>query len=105
MEAARKHGLSSQQRAELWWRWKQGQTLSEIGRALDKRSGSIFSWIRAEGGIAPRVRCRSSRALTLSDREEISRGVCGGSSIRSIADRIGKAASSVSRELARNGGR
>ena len=105
MEAARKQGLSSQQRAELWKRWKEGQSLSEIGRALGTTSGSIFGWLNAEGGIAPRARSRSGCTLALRDREEISRGLCRGESIRNIAVGIGKAASTVSREIARNGGR
>jgi transposase, IS30 family len=105
MEAARRQRLSPQQRAELWRRWKEGQSQSEIGRALGRAQCTIFGLVIAQGGIAPRVRSRSSRVLTLSDREEISRGICRDDSIRCIADRIGRAASSVWREIARNGGR
>jgi IS30 family transposase len=105
MEAARRHGLTSRQRADLWRRWKQGQSLSEIGRALGKGPGSVFGWLSERGGIAPRSRSRSSRVLALPDREEISRGICHGESIRRIAARIGKAPSTVSREITRNGGR
>ncbi len=104
MEPARKHGLSPRQRAELWRRWKEGQSLSEIGRALGRPPCSVFGWLNEQGGIAPRLRCRSSRVLTLRDREEISRGICRGDSIRCIAERIGRAVSTVSREIVRNGG-
>ena len=105
MEGLRGWGLSGEERAELWRRWRGGESLSDIGRALGKRAGSVFVWVRSAGGIAPRARCRSSQALALIDREEISRGISRDDSIRSIATRIGKAASTVAREIARNGGR
>ena len=105
MEATRRHGLRAQQRAELWRRWKEGQSLSDIGRALGKGPSSVFLWVSERGGIAPRSRSRSSRVLAVQDREEISRGICQGESIRRIAARIGKAPSTVSREITRNGGR
>ena len=105
MEAARGRGLSGHQRAELWRRWKDGQSLSDIGRALDKPPASIFGWVRALGGIPPRIRCRSKHVLTMHEREEISRGICRDESVRCIAAGIRKAASTVSREIARNGGR
>ena len=104
MGEARKHGLSAQQRAELWRRWKEGQSLSDIGRALGKPPGSVFGWLNEKGGIAPPPRKRSQRVLRVQDREEISRGICRGESIRSIAGHIGRAASTVSREITRNGG-
>src|SRR5205814_8706375 len=104
MEATRRHGLRAQQRAELWRRWKEGQSLSDIGRALGKGPSSVFLWVSERGGIAPRSRSRSSRVLAVQDREEISRGICQGESIRRIAARIGKAPSTVSREITRNGG-
>jgi hypothetical protein len=73
-------GLSDGQKAELWHRWKNGQSLSDIGRALSKHAGSIHGVVSARGGIIPRQRRRSRLALTLSEREEISRGLATGRS-------------------------
>ena len=97
-------GLTTSQRAELWHRWKTGQSLSDIGRALGKAPGSVFGYLSSNGGIAPTVRCRSPRALTLSEREEISRGLSVGASLRSIAAGLTRPPSTVSREISRNGG-
>lgn len=97
-------GMSPQEKAELWKRWKQGESLSDIARALSKGGGSIFGVLRLRGGIAP-VPCKRSRlALTRADREEISRGIAAGQSIRAIAHRIKRSPSTVSREISRNGG-
>jgi hypothetical protein len=97
-------GLSSSQKKELWERWKAGESLTEIGQALQKRTGSIHWVLKATGGFAPPQRRRSSRALGQAEREEISRGLAAGDSLRAIAARLGRAASSVSREVGRNGG-
>lgn len=99
-----KHRLrfTAAERRELWMRWKSGQTLREIGEALARRPLSVFSVIRSTGGLAPRERTRSPRCLSLSEREEISRGLASGDSIRSVAERLGRAPSSVSREIRRN---
>jgi IS30 family transposase len=97
-------GLSSKEKAELWKRWKQGESLSDIARALKKGGGSIFGVLRLRGGIAPATRRRSPTALSREEREEISRGVAAGLSIRSIAEDIERAPSTVSREIKRNGG-
>ena len=89
---------------EMWDRWERGETTKEIGRVLD-RGGSTIHWqLSLYGGIRPRMRCRSSWVLTLSEREEISRGIAAQESIRSIALRLGRASSTVSREIVRNGG-
>jgi len=98
-------GLSAVQKAELWARWKNGQSLSEIGRALGKHAASIHGVVAMRGGIVPVQRRRSRLALTLAEREEISRGIAANLSVREIASTIGKAASTVSRELNRHGGR
>lgn len=90
---------------EVWRRWKAGESASEIARALHKKSGSIHMVLRATGGIAPPRRGRSRWALSLSEREEISRGLAARESIRSIALRLGRSASTISREVGRNGGR
>lgn len=97
-------GLSPREKAELWRRWKQGESLSDIARALKKGSGSIFGVLRSRGGIAPNARRRSATALSREEREEISRGLAGGLSIRAIADSIARSPSTVSREIHRNGG-
>ena len=97
-------GLSDCQKVELWRRWKQGQSLSEIGLALCRHAGSIHSVVAICGGIAPTNRRRSAVALTLQDREEISRGLASGQSIRAIAIAIVRAPSTISREVERNGG-
>jgi IS30 family transposase len=98
-------GLSASQKADLWQRWKDGQSLSEIGSALGKHAGSIHGVLSSNGGIVPSARRRSRLALTLTEREEISRGISSGESIRQIASRLGRAPSTVSREIARHGGR
>ena len=97
-------GLSAAQKADLWHRWKQGQSLSEIGRALGKHAGSIHGVVSSNGGFIPPVRRRSRWALTLAEREEISRGMATDSSIRQIAATLGRAPSTVSREIRRHGG-
>lgn len=97
-------GLSSAQKAELWQRWKSGQSLSDIGRALGKHAGSVYGVLSANGGILPATRCRSSRSLSLAEREKISRGIAVGASMRKIAAIINRSPSTVSREVSRNGG-
>lgn len=97
-------GLSDAQKAELWHRWKDGQSLSDIGRALSKHAGSIHGVVSLNGGIVPAVRRRSHLALTLAEREEISRGLAAQISIRQIAAGIGRAPSTVGREITRHGG-
>jgi IS30 family transposase len=101
----RRYGLSAEQKADIWQRWKVGESLHEIGRAFGKDHGSIQFLLAQHGGIAPAVRRRSQRTLTLAEREEISRGIASGSSIREIARGLKRAASTVSREVARHGGR
>ena len=98
-------GLSPEQKRELWSRWKAGESLSEIGRALGKQAGSIHGVVASNGGYVPAVRRRSPRVLTISEREEISRGLAEGASLRRIAGRLQRAPSSISREVARHGGR
>jgi hypothetical protein len=91
--------------AEIWDRWQKGEGLKSIGRVFGKSSGSIFSHICPTGGIRPPPRRRSRLALTLAEREEISRGLVNGRSLRVIACGMGRAPSTVSREIGRNGGR
>ena len=97
--------LSVAQRADLWSRWKAGQSLHTIGRAFGKPHNSIHCFLSHQGGIVPAVRRRAVLALTVVEREDISRGLASGSSLRDIAKRLERAASTVSREVARHGGR
>ncbi len=92
------------QKAEMWDRWQRGETLHQIARLFDRHHGSVRGILARTGGIRPRERRRSSRALTLAEREHISRGIVAGYSIRSIAATLGRAPSTVSREIQRNGG-
>lgn len=96
--------LSARERSELWGRWKDGQTLAEIGEALQRRKSTIYTVLQRAGGIAPRARCRSPHHLSAAEREEISRAVVAGLSMRSIARQLGRSTSTISREIARNGG-
>jgi len=98
-------GLSAHQKQELWSRWRMGQSISEIGRALGKQSGSIHGVLASNGGVTPYVKSRACCALTLAEREEISRGLVEGLSVREIAALLQRAPSTVSREIARNRGR
>src|ERR1700682_619281 len=105
MKQGRRFGLSAEQKLDVWRRWKAGQTLHKIGRAFGKEHSSIRCLVSRHGGIAPAVRRRALLALTLREREEISRGLASGSSIREIAKCLERAVSTVSREVARHGGR
>lgn len=93
------------QKAMMWERWKAGDTLHEIGKLFDRPHTSIHTILAATGGIRPPARHRSRLALTLGEREEISRALAAGESIHCVACRLGRAASTVSRELHRNGGK
>jgi hypothetical protein len=97
--------LSAAQRTELWSRWKAGESLHRIGRALDRPHTSIHCLLSHHGGIVPAVRRRSVHSLNVVEREDISRGIASGSSIRDIAKALERAASTVSREVARHSGR
>src|SRR5271163_3569136 len=97
--------LSPAQRTDVWSRWKAGESLHEIGRAYGKPPTCIRCLLLPRGGISPAARRRSRLALTLAEREDISRGIASGSSIREIASGLDRAASTVSREVTRYGGR
>ena len=105
MTRRKRSRLSPVQKTEIWKRWKVGQSLHEIGRAFDKPHTTIHQFLLPSGGIRPAARRRSRLALTLAEREDISRGIASGSSIREIARRMERAASTVSREVRRHGGR
>ena len=105
MQRVGRPGLTPDEKRELWRLRSDGQNLCEIGRALGKFPASIFGVLRYHGGYPPRDRSRSAHVLSLEEREEISRGLSAGRSLRAIAKDLGRAPSTVSREVDRNGGR
>ncbi len=92
-------------KALMWDRWHKGDSMHAIARLFDRGHSSVQGILSATGGIRPLQRSRSSLTLTLSEREEISRGVVAGYSNRCLAESLGRAPSTVSREINRNGGR
>jgi len=96
---------TQEQKALMWDRWQKGESLNSIARLFDRGHSSIQRILAETGGIRPPKRRRSRLALTLTEREEISRGVIADQSMRSIAASLGRAPSTVSREINRNGGR
>src|SRR5436189_4881303 len=104
MEQGFRRGFTAAEKTELWDRWQRGESLKAIGRAFGKPSSSIYFQVSPYGGIRPSPRRRSRLALTLREREEISRGIAVHRSARSIAKLLGRSASTVSREMNRNGG-
>lgn len=96
---------TDKQKSEMWDRWQCGESLSSIGRRFNRASPSIFPHPALTGGIRPRARTRSRLALSLQEREEISRGLAVDRSLRSIARGLKRAPSTISREVRRNGGR
>ena len=101
----RSWGLSVQEQDEVWARWRRGESLRLIARRMGKRGPSVRAFVLQSGGVKQPPRRRPARSLSAAEREEISRGVAAGDSCRAIASRLGRAPSTVSRELVRNGGR
>lgn len=95
---------TAEQKSEMWDRWQRGESLKFIGRIFNRGSSSIFSVLSPSGGIRPPTRKRSRLALTLSEREEISRGMASEVSMREIAIKLGRSPSTINREINRNGG-
>src|SRR6516164_609255 len=93
-------GLTVEQKIDMWRRWKAGQSIAEICEALKRNSSPIWVQLANRGGIAPSGR-RREVVLKMNEREEISRGLSAGESLRSIARGLGRAPSTVSREVAR----
>jgi len=102
---ARWKKLSAAELRDLWQLWKRGDTCSAIGAALATSRWAVYQIVARHGGIAPPLRTRSPRALHLVEREEISRGLATGASLRSIARALRRAPSTISREILRHGGR
>ena len=96
---------TQEQKNLMWDRWQAGDSMCEIARLFDRGHSSVQNILVETGGVRPRPRKRSPRSLSLSEREDISRGIVAGSSIRAIATSLGRAPSTVSREIRRNGGR
>jgi DNA-binding CsgD family transcriptional regulator len=104
MKQRRRIYYTETQKALMWERWRKGDTLHQIARLFDRYHPSIHGILAKTGGIQPAQRHRARLALTLAEREEISRAVGAGQSIRSVAARLGRAPSTISREVRRNGG-
>jgi IS30 family transposase len=100
----RRTGFSEAEMSLVWQRWRDGVRVDQIAAELERCIPTVKCLILRHGGIAPQSRRRSTRALTEAEREEISRGMAQGSSIRAIAAAIGRAPSTISREIRRNGG-
>jgi len=105
MKDLSKRGLDQKEKLKVWGLWRQGKTLSEIGLTVDRHAGSIFGVLKLKGGISPVQRKRRSLYLSREEREDISRGLASEVSIREISRRISRSASTVSREINRNGGK
>ena len=97
--------FTEKQKSEIWDRWQGGESMRSIGRLFDRNSSSIYPLLARTGGIRPPDRRRSRLALTLAEREEVSRGLGAGVSLRRIARHLKRAPSTISREVRRNGGR
>ncbi len=98
-------GFSERESSVVWKEWRAGTTLSEIARLLDRKPGTIHGFLSRHGGLSPRRTRRAHWALTSAEREDISRGLAAGDSLRAIARSIDRAPSTVSREVRKNGGR
>ena len=104
MKQRRRIYYTDTQKALMWERWRKGESLQQIAQLFDRNHSSVQRILAETGGIQPKQRHRSRLALTLAEREEISRSVIAGDSIRAIANQLGRAPSTISRELKRNGG-
>ncbi len=104
MSRRKRRWYTAAEKSEMWDRWQRGESLNAIARAFETSHSAITNNFARFGGIRPPGRQRSRLALTLSEREEISRGIVGGFSLRTIARQLGRAPSTISREISRNGG-
>jgi IS30 family transposase len=97
--------MNDHKKAIIWEEWENGVPMIQIARTINKPPATVFSYLRYHGGIRPRQRMRSCRSLSLEEREEISRGLVAGHSMRAISGSLGRSASTVCREIKRNGGK
>ena len=105
MKRRGRRAFTTTEGAELWRRYKSGESINGIGRVLGRGIGAIVGVLKRTGGIAPPVRRRSARVLSVVEHEEVSRGIAAGNSIRAVARGLGRAPSTVSQEVSRHGGR
>ena len=105
MKQKRRIYYNEAQRMLMWDRWQKGDSMHVIARLFDRGHSSVQGILSQTGGVRPAPRRRSRLTLTLAEREEISRGVVAGQSFRSVAASLGRAPSTISREIRRNGGR
>ena len=105
MQYRKRRYFTAAEIAVIWDRWEKGESLNVIARDLGRGHSAIQGLLARTGGIRPAQRTRSQRALSIAEREEISRGVVAGFSLRLIAGLLNRAPSTVSREIKRNGGR
>ncbi len=105
MRRKRGPGISASEKSEIWRRWRMGMSLAEIGRVIGRNPAQVHRLVASSGGMMPPPRRRSRLALGWAEREEISRGLAAGHSMRTIAANLTRAPSTVSREIARHGGR
>jgi len=103
--ARRKFGPFGEEKRELWRRWRDGESITDIAAALGVQKCSVHYHLLGNGGFTPPPRRRASRVLSMSEREEISRGLAAGDSLRRIACQLSRQPSTISREIARHGGR
>src|SRR5262249_58015880 len=101
----RRRRMSGAEKVEWWRRWRQGESLQPIGGALGWVTKCMHYVVAGAGGVPPRPRRRSRLSLTGAEREEISRGLANGASLRAVSRGLGRAASTVSRGVRRHGGR
>lgn len=97
--------LTEDERRDVWSRWRRGETIVEIARRVGRTTPSLHTYLKSHGGIAPHERMPRADHLRIEEREEISRGLVAGLAARAIARRLGRAPSTITREIARNGGR
>src|SRR4051794_23770802 len=94
--------MSVEEKAEVWRRTREGMSVRALSRAMGRATGSIHNYMLASGGVRPPVRCRAGNRLSLTEREEIFRALAAGESLRAVAKRLGRAPSTVCREVTRN---
>jgi hypothetical protein len=104
MKQRRRIYYSETQKALMWERWQKGESLQKIAQLFDRNHSSVQGILAETGGIRPPQRHRSGLALTLAEREEISRALVANDSIQSIAKRLSRAPSTICREIKRNSG-
>ncbi len=104
MSRRKRRWYTAAEKSDMWDRWQRGESLNAIARAFETSHSAIAKNFDRFGGIRPPEQRRSRLALTLSEREEISRGIVVGLSLRTIAGQLDRAPSTISREISRNGG-